>query len=636
MSASNRTNPTETPPSGPPAQAGPRTNDTAYRVAAGTAVVAAVFSLVVSALLLYDRSRRQGDDPGETATLTALKSALKQEPASEQLKEQIRAVDLELRREYFRQKVFTRAGAILLLGGMIVFVGAAIAAATLHRRVPMPGIYAPPEDLDTRAARATAWSIGGLAGALLAVAFALVLLARPDLPKTDDDLPVAQPLVAQPPSAGTTQTTPEAGHATTTPEGGRATTTPEAGRAATAAYDPPSPEEVANAWPRFRGPDGSGHSRYTNVAETWDGASGRNILWKTPVPLPGNNSPVVWGNRVFLSGASETKREVYCFDAADGKLVWQRELRGTPESTAAPPKVGDDTGFAAPTTVTDGRRVFAMFANGDLAAVDFEGKIAWERSLGAPQNPYGLGSSLAMHKNLVLVQFDQGTRKDKLSKLLALRTADGQTAWQADRDVPSSWTTPLVARAAGRDQLITSADPWVIAYDPSDGKELWRAKCMRQDVGPSPICRGDVVVAANEFPGVAAIRADGSGDVTQTRLLWQGEDNLPDTCSPLATDEFVFLLASYGILTCYDAKTGKMLWDKEFDNATFTSSPSLVGNRLYLIGREKSYVVEPAREGCKPISEAALGEECVTSPAFQDGRFYLRGKENLFCIGSKK
>ena len=132
---------------------------------------------------------------------------------------------------------------------------------------------------------------------------------------------------------------------------------------------------------------------------------------------------------------------------------------------------------------------------------------------------------------------------------------------------------------------------------------------------------------------LSAIRADGRGDVTATAILWQGEDGMPDTCSPLATEEFVFLLASYGTLTCYDAADGNVLWAEDFDE-DFAASPSLVGNRLYLIGRTgKAWIVEPSREKCQRIGQADLGEECVTSPAFQDGRIYLRGKKHLFCLG---
>jgi outer membrane protein assembly factor BamB len=177
----------------------------------------------------------------------------------------------------------------------------------------------------------------------------------------------------------------------------------------------------------------------------------------------------------------------------------------------------------------------------------------------------------------------------------------------------------------------------VIANSPQDGKEIWRANCFeRAEVGPSPVFVDGIVFAANDAATLSAIRADGSGDVTDTHVLWSADFGMPDTCSPLVTDEFV-LLMSVGLLTCYDKKEGgDPLWEEDLA-ADFTSSPGLVGNRVYLFGLEgKVLIVEPTRDECKQIAEADLGEECVTSPAFQDGRIYIRGNEHLFCIGSEQ
>jgi outer membrane protein assembly factor BamB len=407
-----------------------------------------------------------------------------------------------------------------------------------------------------------------------------------------------------------------------------------AGASAGAAAAPralPSEEEFAKSWPRFRGPEGLGVSAYANVPQTWDAKSGKGIVWKMPVPLPGNNSPVVWGKRVFLSGADQRRREVYCFDAEKGKLLWQQAMPSTPQS-AAPPKVNEDTGYAASTTATDGRYLFAIFANGDLAAWDFSGRLAWSKSLGLPENSYGHASSLATYKDLLLVQLDQGSARSQKSKLLAFDGATGKIVWQVPRPVPNSWATPIVIRNAGQDQIVAAADPWVIGYNAADGKETWRAKCLKTDIGPSPVFADGKVFAANDNCNLVAIPADGHGDVTQN-VLWKGEDGLPDTCSPLATKEFVLLLTSFGTLTCYDAAKGDMLWAEDF-STDFSASPSLVGNRVYLIGRKgKAWIVEPTRQKCNRLGEADLREECVTSPAFQDGRVYLRGKNNLFCLG---
>ena len=402
---------------------------------------------------------------------------------------------------------------------------------------------------------------------------------------------------------------------------------------------PATTEELRRSWPSFRGSDGSGVSTHTNVPTKWDGASGKGILWKTTTPLPGANSPIVWKDRVFLSGATKDRREVYCFDAASGKILWRKEVTGNAPDAGQPIKVSRDTGFAAPTMATDGRRVYAMFAGGDVVAFDFLGNEAWSLSLGIPKNHYGHASSLATYKGRVIVQFDQGQgiAKDDRSKLLALDGATGRTVWQVTRQVPAGWCSPIVVEHKSRPQIITCSDPWVIAYSPQSGAEIWRANCLEPaEIGPSPIYSDGMVFAANDYASLSAIRAGGRGDVTGTHIAWSVDEGLPDICSPLATDRFILLLDTYGTLTCYDKKAGGYaLWKEDFD-AEFVSSPSLVGNRVYLFSRKgRASIVEPTRKACKRIAEADLGETCVTSPALQDGRIYIRGNKHLFCIGTK-
>ena len=397
-----------------------------------------------------------------------------------------------------------------------------------------------------------------------------------------------------------------------------------------------SEEEMARAWPCFRGRGGLGISPYVNVPDDWDGPSGKNIVWKSPMPMPGNSSPIVVAGRIFITGADEKQRQMFCFDAKSGKLLWQREVPSTPESRK-PIKLNDDTGFAACTMASDGRYVAAIFANGDMAAYDLDGAFAWSKGFGIPDNPYGHAASLSVYKNLLLTPLDQATAKAGLSKLRALDIATGRTVWEQARPVPSSWTTPIIIRAAGRDQLVTAASPWVIAYDPADGKELWRVKGSQADVAPSPVAVGDVVITAgNDSSPVLAIRADGSGDVTTSRMLWKGEDNTPDICSPLATDEFVFLLTSEGMVTCYDVHKGEKLWEEDLGDFKCKASPSLVGKQLYIFGESgKCWILAPSRSGVKRVRQTDLGEGCVTCPAFQDGRMIVRGKKDLFCIGKK-
>ncbi len=602
-----------------------------YRLAVRTAIVAGAFALVVCAMLGWDYTCRLTKDPLESPEFAELKSELAKDPRNEPLKEQIRRLDLRLRRAYFTQREFTKNGIWLLLGAMAVLLAAARWAATLGRKLPQPLPRGLPQDPEIRIAQIGRWAVAALGVMLACVAVALSqgfhsVLERGAQPAASQVALVAQTTAATVQTAAATTTT-----AVTSNSVAASASTHSA--PAAAAGDYPSDEEYHKNWPRFRGPDGSGISGEKGMPTAWSGSSGKGIVWKTAVPLPGHNSPVVWGDRVFLSGADMKTRKVFCLDAVAGKLLWQKDMPSTPESTARAPKISEDTGYAAPTMATDGRRAYAIFANGDVGAMDFQGNVVWARSLGIPNSSYGFASSLATYKNLLLIQFDQGSEaKDNLSKAMALDGATGKPVWETRRPVPNSWPSPIVIHSGGRDQYVTAADPWVIAYDPANGKELWRANCLRQDVGPSPVFRNGVVYVVNQSPCLSAIRADGQGDVTKTHVLWSGEDNLPDICSPLATDDYV-LLESSGTLTSYDAKTGKKLWEKDLEG-NCKASPGLVGKNVYLLSEEgKMWIVEPGPKGFKEIGTAELGEACTASPAFHNGRIYLRGAKNLYCIG---
>ncbi len=405
----------------------------------------------------------------------------------------------------------------------------------------------------------------------------------------------------------------------------------------TARPAPAAPPTLATAptetnWPRFRGPGGLGIAGGAEAPVSWDGPSGKGVLWKSPVPLPGNSSPVLWGECVFLTGATEKQRQVYGYGTANGTLLWTAEVAGIAGSPTEAPEVGSDTGYAAPTQAADAHRVYSLFANGDLACHDHEGKPVWARSLGMPDNVYGHASSLLVWQELLVVLMDQGGAEEGSSKLMALSCATGDVVWEAARNVPNSWATPIVIQAGGREQLITCANPWVIAYSPADGAELWRIAVLGGDVAASPVYAGGRVLVANVNGRAAAIDPTGSGELPTESLLWSFEESLPDTCSPLATDRFVFLLTSVGILTCLDAATGVKLWDHDF-LTLFRSSPSLCADRLYLLGQDGQMFIVRAGDRFEQLGTAALGEPSTCSPAFSGGRIYLRGEQNLYCVG---
>ncbi len=589
-----------------------------YRALVRCAYVTVAFLVVVCTLLLADYTTRVAKDPLNSDAYLALRAKVVANPADMAARETLRNEDQRLRQNYFRQRRFSLIGTWLVVAGGVVLLASTKAAVVLHRRLPSPAPVDATQDVDTQESTRARWCVAGLGVAVIVAAVTLNRTIPTELASltTTSGQGIASVPAASIAESGTN----------------RDITPPAAPEPAESSW--PTPEELAANWPRFRGPGGLGIAAEMDLPISWDATSGEGILWKSPVPVPGNSSPVVWENRLFLTGADEKQRVVMCFDTTAGKLLWQTEIPGTAESTAKPPEVSDDTGFAAPTAVCDGRRVYAMFANGDIGAVDFDGKVVWSRSVGIPKNSYGHASSLAMWRDRVILQFDQGAPKDKLSRLMALDGATGKDVWSVPRDVANSWPSPIVTEHNGIAQVITCADPFAIAYNAADGSELWRCKCLRQDVGPSPVVAGDTLIVANEYPQLTAIRLGGKGDITDNEefVLWAAEDNLPDSCSPVATAENVYLLASFGVLTCLDTKSGEVRWEWESEDM-YSSSPTLVGDLVYLFGLESCHVLKPGKEGTEAVGEGKLGEECVTSPAFRDGRMFIRGKEHLFCIG---
>ena len=240
----------------------------------------------------------------------------------------------------------------------------------------------------------------------------------------------------------------------------------------------------------------------------------------------------------------------------------------------------------------------------------------------------------------MLIQWDQGVtgeKKKKPSKILALHLRDGALLWEAKRPVGASWSSPIIISTPSGYQLVTCSNPLVIAYDPSKGNELWRAEVLEGDGGPSPSYAKGLVYAANVDSYLACIRPDGRGEVTKSHVVWKAEEGLPDICSILTDGRHVWLLETAGALTCYDAKAGRQLYLQDVlgEDMSFVSSPTLVGDKLMLIGESGKVLIVSTGPKFKQLGISDLGEDCETCPAFAKGRMYIRGQKHLFCIGAK-
>jgi outer membrane protein assembly factor BamB len=619
-------------------------------LAKGITWIAALFSLVVSVMLIANYLQLESVDPLESPALQTLVEQLHDHPNDEVLKENIRALDLLIRKAYFTSQWQIRTGAYLLIFSVLVFVLAIRYQKSLRSGLEELESIEKDAFLDKQLARK--WlvysGLGLFVFALLAGFLSNDLLDSYE-PKGDladnqatsnveviDVQPV--PLTEQVETAtkekqveafpededvnsqvvsGSQQDNPQPELAKKEEPKAQVAQTP-------AKLSIPTEEEFRNNYPFFRGPDGDGITYKTNVPDKFDATTGENVLWKVQVPKHGYNSPIVWGNKLFVSGADKEAREVYCYDTKTGELLWQAKADQISGSPAKMPNVTEDTGLAAPTMATNGNAVFAIFGTGDLIALDFEGKRLWSKNLGVPDNHYGHSSSLIIYRDKLIVQYDT----NRGSKVMALNTADGSAQWETVRDVRISWASPVLADVDGKAQLILNAEPLVAGYDPETGKELWTVECMMGEVGPSVGYSDGMVYAANEYATLAAIKVGG-----QAEIVWEDSEYLPEVASPLAVDGFLIIATSYGVVACYNAKDGTKYWEQEYGDGIY-ASPVYADGNVYLMDMGGNLHVFKLGKEFQLVAESSLGERSVCSPVFAQEKMFLRGFDHLYCIGN--
>ncbi|RKD89968.1 outer membrane protein assembly factor BamB [Mangrovibacterium diazotrophicum] len=619
------------------------TLDDKKKLARGLAWTGAVFSLVVSVMLIVNYLQLKSVDPLESPALKALVEQLHQNPNDEVLKENIRALDFMIRKAYFTSQWQIKTGTLMLILGVLVLILALRWGKSLRNELEELESINKNPFLDKRQARLGVIyaGVGIFALALLSGFFSSNLLSDYDaseLTATTPETPAVEIVMAQEAEAVDVPNSEpkevEAQLESTFEEEVQSEVKeivkednpkPEKvsePKQATASW--PSQAEMRKQVPFFRGPDGDGVTYQKGFAKSFDGASGENVLWKVSVPKHGYNSPIIWDNKLFLTGADNSARVVYCYDKNTGKLLWEAAADNIPGSPATMPKVTEDTGLAASTMATNGNSVFALFATGDLIALDLTGNRIWAKNLGVPDNHYGHSSSLIIYKDKLLIQYDT----NRGGKLIALSTADGSQKWETVRDVKISWASPVLVNTGKREELILTADPLVAGYDPETGKELWNVSCMMGEVGPSVGYANGVVYAANEYATMAAIKL---GDTPE--IIWEQQEYLPEVSSILATNGLAVVATSYGVIAAYDAQTGEKYWEHEASSG-FYSSPVYADGNIYAIDMNGNLSVIKAGKEFEIVSESKLGEKAFGTPVFSNGKMYLRGVENLYCIGA--
>jgi outer membrane protein assembly factor BamB len=431
------------------------------------------------------------------------------------------------------------------------------------------------------------------------------------------------------------------------------------GMTAAAAADP----KPSYNWPQWRGPEGQGVSAETGLPSQWSATD--NVAWKTPIPGRGHSSPVVWGNRVFLTTAIEgdvvpgakavphtidgqpfihpeavgadrkQTLKVLALDADSGAVLWERTAwEGTPHDSRH-----RKASFASPTPITDGRAVYAFFGSEGLYAYDFDGKRLWKADLGGIATlGVGVGTSPVPYRDLLILQCDEDSG-DK-SFLAAVHRKTGKVAWRVPRKIQVSWATPIVVRAGQRDELVTSGTEAVIAYDPATGKELWRAQGLQSNAVPSPVAGKDVVVLSAGYPAkvAMAVKPGGSGDVTGSpRVLWTYNKGTAYVPSPILYDGHVYLMTDKGLVTCLDAHTGEVKYEGARTPApgSFMASPVAYEGKILLFSEDGDTHVLKAGPRHEVLRTNPLGEPIFASPAISQGRLFIRGAQHLFCIRSR-
>lgn len=624
------------------------------------AQIAAAFAFFISILLIVNYIQYQRVDPVETKLINNLVLRLNDTPEDTELRNEIRSLDLLVRKAYFTSQWQLRTGGYFLLLCIGVLV---IAMQMLKSKEDKSIVMNPDSNSFLTKKKARIWvSVGGAFILITALTFAFLshqelstkfaevstvndvdeeLISENDDVITKDDVSTTEEIVKEKIEAEQVveiDLPEEKEVKTESPKEIEKEKVQETKSNPVAVQDTkvkkeieeekvlatyPSEEDLRKNHPSFRGPGGLGISYHKNIPTQWDASTGENILWKTEIPLHGYNSPIIWNDKVFLSGANSEKREIYCINKSTGEIIWTHEVKNIDGSPAKSPKVTEDTGQAAPSLTTDGQLVFALFANGDLIALNFEGKKAWSKNLGNTGNHYGHSSSLMLYQDILILQYDT----QKAPRLLGLSSKTGEIVWSTPRKVKVSWASPSIVNTGNKTEVFIASDPIVSSFDPKTGKENWQLKCIYGEVGPSVGYADGVVYAVNEYAKLVAIK---NGD--KPEILWESDEYLSDVPSPVATKDLLFMATSYGVMVCYNAKTGDILWEHEFDNG-FYSSPMMVEGKIYLMDMSGIMHVFEAANEYKAISSNPLGEDAMTTPAFSNGKIFIRGNKHLFCVG---
>jgi outer membrane protein assembly factor BamB len=432
----------------------------------------------------------------------------------------------------------------------------------------------------------------------------------------------------------------------------------------------PRASSPVGSWPSFRSDQAAGVADGQNLPDAWDAGSGRNIAWRTPIPGLAHSSPVVWGDRLFVTTAISSRGTatfkpglygdgdasddrsthrwmVYALDKHTGRTLWERlAYEGEPRN-----KRHVKSTYASSTPVTDGRIVVAWFGSQGVYAFGVDGAPLWSVDLGRldigaydiPTYEWGPASSPIIWNGLAIVQCD--TQTD--SFLLALNAETGETVWKTDRQELPSWGTPTVVTTTAGPELVTNASNFVRGYDPTTGRELWRLGGSSKITAPTPIfANGLHIVASGRAPErpVFAVRPGARGDLTLAKgdtqnahVAWSKTGRGSYMPTPLAYRGILYVLANNGVFDAYDIATGKERYRQRLPlvGSGYSASPVAADGKIYLSNEDGEMLVVEAGATFKLIATNSMGESVMATPALSEGVMYVRGAATLFAVGNK-
>jgi len=405
-------------------------------------------------------------------------------------------------------------------------------------------------------------------------------------------------------------------------------------------------------WPQWRGPDGTGVSPEKQLPIIWH--EGRSIIWKCPLPEWGTSTPAIWGNAIFVtSHTGDNKLLLLRIDKKTGKIVWTQEV-GSGEAVREAPKRSTQKfhrlhNLASPSPVTDGRFVVAHFGNGDLATYDYDGRQLWKKNFqeeyGAYSIWWGHANSPVLYGDTVITVCMQDSLADQRDKpvesyLVAHDLRSGHVRWKiprmtkADAEECDAYTTPLLAKIAGIEQLVVMGGNQLDAYDPTTGKQIWFLPNLvggRTVTGLS--IEGGVIYTTRGMKGpLLAVKPTGTGEQNHRTILWSHNEGTPDSCSPVVWSDLLFMVSDNGFARCFETKSGNLKW-KERLKGEYKASPIASEGRVYFLNTEGLCTVVSAAPRFDKLVENQLADETIASPATSEGRIYIRGKKSLYCIG---